>query len=63
LNLGKGRVTSFDGIPDFFLNEFSFTVKPPSTLLPRQANVTQAQFEAIAVASITELWTNFGGQR
>lgn len=46
--------------PDFFLNEFSVTVKPPSTLLPRQANVTQAQFEAIAVASITELWTNFG---
>ena len=45
---------------DFFLNEFGFNVKPPSTLLPRQANVTQQQFEDIAVASITELWTDFG---
>jgi alpha-L-fucosidase len=30
---------------NFYLNEFGHSVKPPSTLLPGQANVTQAQYE------------------
>jgi len=56
--LGHGFYYSLTN--NFFLNEFSFNVRPPSTLLPRMANVTQAQFEDIVVASITELWTNYG---
>ena len=35
-------------------------VQPPSTLLPGQVAVTQEQFEEIALASVTELWTRFG---
>jgi alpha-L-fucosidase len=46
---------------NFFLNARSHVVQPPSTLLPGQANVTQAQFEDLALAQITELWTEFGG--
>ena len=56
--LGHGFYYSLTN--NFFLNEAGFSVRPPSTLLPGQANVTQAQFEAIALASITELWTAFG---
>jgi alpha-L-fucosidase len=42
---------------NFFLNEFGFAVHDPSTLIPNQENVTQSQWEAIAIASLTELWT------
>ena len=56
--LGAGFYYSLTN--NFFLNEAGFVVQPPSTLLPRMANVTQAQFEDIVVASITELWTNYG---
>ena len=56
--LGHGFYYSLTN--NMFLNEFSFNVRPPSTLLPRMANVTQAQFEDIVVASITELWTEYG---
>lgn len=45
---------------NFRLNEFGHTVKPPSTLLPGQANVTQAQYEDIALAQMTEIWQSFG---
>lgn len=31
-----------------------------TTLLPGQANVTQAQYEAISFAQLHELWTQFG---
>lgn len=41
----------------FFMNELGFAVRPPSTLIPGQVEVTQQEFEDIAVASITELWT------
>ncbi len=46
---------------NFFLNARAHVVQPPSTLLPGQANVTQEQFENIALAQVTELWTEFGG--
>lgn len=45
---------------NFFLNVKSHNVQPPSTLLPGQANVTQAQFEDLALAQVEELWTQFG---
>ena len=56
--LGHGFYFSLTN--NFFLNEFGFNVRPPETLMPGQANVTQAEFEAIVVAAITELWTDFG---
>jgi hypothetical protein len=42
---------------NFFLNEFGHVVRPPNTLLPNQANVTQQQYEDIAVAQVHELWS------
>lgn len=44
---------------NFYLNEFGFTVSN-ATLLPNQEKVTQSEWETIAIASITELWTSFG---
>jgi len=35
-------------------------VRPASTLLPGQAAVTQAQYEDLAIAQMSELWTQFG---
>ena len=45
---------------NFFLNARDHVVQPASSLLPGQANVTQQQFEDIALAQVTELWTDFG---
>ena len=45
---------------NFYLNAASHNVRPPSTLLPGQANITQAQYEAIILAQVTELWTENG---
>lgn len=45
---------------NFFLNAADHNVRPPSTLLPGQVNVTQAQYEDLAIAQMTELWTKFG---
>ena len=44
---------------NFYLNVHSHYVSN-STLLPGQQRVTQQQFEAIALAQVTELWTQFG---
>ena len=44
---------------NMFLNVHSHYVQNGS-LLPGQQKVTQAQFEAIALAQVTELWTRFG---
>mmetsp|Transcript_30038 Transcript_30038/g.44514 ORF Transcript_30038/g.44514 Transcript_30038/m.44514 type:complete len:469 (+) Transcript_30038:78-1484(+) len=44
----------------FYLNAIGDAVKPPSTLLPGQVNVTQDQFEDISVAAVTELWSRYG---
>ena len=35
-------------------------MRPASTLLPGQALVSQQQYEDIAIAQMTELWTKFG---
>jgi alpha-L-fucosidase len=45
---------------NFFLNVLGHSVRPPSTLLPGQANVTQDEFEALAIAQMQEIWTAFG---
>jgi hypothetical protein len=45
---------------NFYENALGHVVQPPSTLLPGQVNVTQAQYEAIALGHVTELWTQFG---
>jgi len=44
----------------FYLNAIGDNVKPPSTLLPGQVNVTQSQFEDVSVAALTELWGQYG---
>ena len=46
---------------NFYLNVRGHNVQPPSSLLPGQANVTQSQYEDLALAQVTELWTEFGG--
>ena len=55
--LGHGFYYSLTN--NFYLNVFGHYVRN-STLLPGQVLVTQAEFEAIALASVTELWTDFG---
>ena len=44
----------------FYLNTLGHNVRPPNTLLPGQANITQAQYEDLSIALLTELWTQFG---
>lgn len=43
----------------FYLHVAGHSVQPGNPL-PGQANVTQAQFEDIAIAHMTEIWNNFG---
>jgi alpha-L-fucosidase len=45
---------------NFYVNAAAHNVRPPSTLLPGQVNVTQQQYEAIILAQVTELWTQNG---
>ena len=45
---------------NFFLNVISHQAGASKTLLPGQVNVSQAEFEAIALAQVTELWTEYG---
>ncbi len=40
---------------NFFLNARGHVVQPPSTLLPRQASVTQQQYEDLAIAQVVFL--------
>lgn len=44
---------------NFYLNVQGHNVKPGPTL-PGQMPVSQAEFESIALAQVTELWTNYG---
>lgn len=44
---------------NFYLNVHSHYVQN-TTLLPGQEKVTQAEFEAIAMAQVNELWSNYG---
>jgi alpha-L-fucosidase len=57
-NIGYGFYFSLTN--NFFLNAFGHNVKPPSTLLPGQASVTQAEFEALSLSLVSELWTDYG---
>ena len=45
---------------NFFVNAAGHQVQPPSTLLPGQANITQAQYGDLILAQVTELWTENG---
>lgn len=57
-NIGHGFYFSLTN--NFYLNTFGHSTRPPSTLLPGQANVTQAEYEDLSLALMTELWTQFG---
>jgi len=57
-NLGYGFYYSLS--TNFYLNADEYAVKNPSTLIPGQINVTQAQFQQIIYAQIQELWANYG---
>jgi alpha-L-fucosidase len=59
-NAGLGYGFYYSLSNNFYLNEFGHNVRPSNTLLPGQANVTQQQYEDIAVAQVHELWTQFG---
>lgn len=45
---------------NFYLNVYHHNVQPVSTLLPKQRNVTQAEFEAMALFQVNEIWSNYG---
>jgi hypothetical protein len=45
---------------NFYLNVRGHKANGPRGCLPGQACVTQAQFEALALAQVEELWTKFG---
>ncbi len=55
--LGAGFYYSLTN--NFYLNVFGHYVRN-STLLPNQKRVTQEEFEKIALASVEELWSNYG---
>eukprot|EP00935_MAST-01C_sp_MAST-1C-sp1_P000852 g852.t1 len=56
--LGHGFYYSLTN--NFYLNVQGHYVQHKRPLLPKQQNVSQAEFEAIALAQLTELWTSFG---
>lgn len=45
---------------NFYLNVAGHTARPKSTALPGQAPVSQEEFEALALAQVSELWRNYG---
>lgn len=45
---------------NFFLNVADHKAGARATPLPKQVNVSQAEFEAIATHQVTELWTKYG---
>lgn len=57
-NIGTGFYYSLTN--NFYLNTLGHNTRPPSTLLPGQANITQAEYEDLSVALMTELWSDFG---
>jgi alpha-L-fucosidase len=56
---GVGHGFYYSLTNNFYLNVASHVAKP-GPALPGQQLVTQAQFEAIALAQVAELWTEFG---
>lgn len=45
---------------NFFLNVFGHAARGNSSALPGQYPVSQSEFEALAFASVKELWTRYG---
>eukprot|EP00933_Yihiella_yeosuensis_P015403 TRINITY_DN13443_c0_g1_i1.p1 TRINITY_DN13443_c0_g1~~TRINITY_DN13443_c0_g1_i1.p1 ORF type:complete len:477 (+),score=78.65 TRINITY_DN13443_c0_g1_i1:62-1492(+) len=45
---------------NFYLNVRTMQVQNSSTLLPGQEKVTEAEFKAIALSHLQELWSNYG---
>ena len=45
---------------NFFLNVGNHKAHASSTPLPGQQNISQAEFESIALGQVKELWTNYG---
>ena len=45
---------------NFFLNVADHAAHASSSPLPGQVDVNQAEFERIALAQVTELWSNYG---
>eukprot|EP01116_Phalansterium_solitarium_P016962 TRINITY_DN405_c0_g1_i1.p1 TRINITY_DN405_c0_g1~~TRINITY_DN405_c0_g1_i1.p1 ORF type:complete len:619 (-),score=278.33 TRINITY_DN405_c0_g1_i1:113-1969(-) len=57
--IGIGHGFYYSLTNNFFLNVHTHQVQP-GPLLPGQVNVTQAEFEAIALGHLTELWSDYG---
>jgi len=57
---GLGHGFYFSLTNNFYLNTFGHSTRPPSTLLPGQANVTQQGYEDTSLSLMKELWTQFG---
>ena len=45
---------------NFFLNIANHAAHASKSPLPGQVDVNQTEFERIALAQVTELWTNYG---
>eukprot|EP00041_Stephanoeca_diplocostata_P020989 m.480671 g.480671 ORF g.480671 m.480671 type:complete len:634 (-) comp21709_c0_seq4:260-2161(-) len=57
-NITHGFYYSFTN--NFYLNVDKHTAGASKTILPGQVNVSQSEFEAIALAQVSELWSNYG---
>ena len=56
--LGHGFYYSLTN--NFYLNVLHNVVQSNSTILPNQEDVSQEEFEAIALHQIEEIWSNYG---
>lgn len=57
--VGIGHGFYYSLTNNFFLNVYGHQVQP-GPILPGQVNVTQAEFQAIAIGHLTELWSDYG---
>ena len=57
---GLGHGFYYSLARNFYLNVNKHYVNGSKSLLPGQQNVTQAQFESIAIGHLKELWSTFG---
>eukprot|EP00397_Hematodinium_sp_SG-2012_P033133 GEMP01035354.1.p1 GENE.GEMP01035354.1~~GEMP01035354.1.p1 ORF type:complete len:321 (+),score=58.09 GEMP01035354.1:783-1745(+) len=44
---------------NFYLNENNFKIADPSTLIPHQVNITQADFHTLLLQQLEELWSSY----
>lgn len=51
---------SYSFTNNFYLNVRDHQAGASSTVLPKQVNVSQSQFEHIALQQVAELWSNYG---